>query len=159
MDLMEMMSPSRMTKGKAAGEGREKWMRRRTSSRVWRATNLVMPVRLSQHAHILCMTSSRGWDGPVAHRRAGRIAFQLTKRTTHPSTHVRTLQTTPALERQRYLGWRTGRGQVAFAFFKLGTPLLPSLGSSYRADQNGSSILYCTGTKSQPDIVYWPKCE
>lgn len=103
------------------------------------------------HDQLAGLGASSGW--------AGRIAFQLTKRTTHPSTHVRALQTTPAIQRQRYFGRRTRRGQVAFAFFKLGTPLLPSLSSSYRADQNGSSILYCTGTKSQPDIVCWSKCE
>lgn len=67
-----MMSLTRMMKGRAAEKigaknGGIKWMRTRTSSRVWRATNLVMPVRQSQHAHILCMTSSPGW----AHRRAG----------------------------------------------------------------------------------------
>lgn len=70
-------------------------------------------------------------------RRAGWIAFQLTKRTTHPSTHVRTLQTTPATI-TRLTNWARSS---CVCLFQAGHAIAaPSLSSTYRADQNGSSI-------------------
>lgn len=92
MDPMEMMSLTRMMKGRAAGKiggknGGIKWMRNKdveqgmASNKFSYARQAVSACSYFMHDQLAGLGASSGW--------AGRIAFQLTKRTTHPSTHVR----------------------------------------------------------------------